>query len=145
MARQTLHGRFEPQNKSKYKGSLPIVYRSSWELNAFVYLDREPNVVAWGSESVVIPYQSPLDGKVHRYFTDLVFTTKNNKKFIIEIKPYSQVGQPVRGKKQEKTFIMEAKTWSVNMAKWKAACEFAKKHGMEFKIWTEKGIVNPAF
>jgi hypothetical protein len=34
------------------------------------FLDRHKDVTKWNSEEVVIPYRSPLDNKIHRYFTD---------------------------------------------------------------------------
>ena len=85
-------GKFYPRNPSKYKGdTTDIIYRSSWELKFMKYCDNNPNVLEWGSEEVVIPYRSPLDGKVHRYYVDFyikVRTTKNEiKKYLIEIKP----------------------------------------------------------
>jgi hypothetical protein len=41
-----------------------IVYRSLWERKFMVFCDRNANVMEWGSEEVVIPYRSPLDGRV---------------------------------------------------------------------------------
>ena len=35
-----------------------------------VYCDNNPNILEWGSEEIIIPYKSPLDKKVHRYFPD---------------------------------------------------------------------------
>ena len=67
-------GIFRAFNTKKYKGSTPIVYRSSLELTVFRWLDNNPNIVSWGSESVVIPYISPTDSKMHRYFVDLNLT-----------------------------------------------------------------------
>ena len=64
-------GKFKPKNPSKYKGDpTNIVYRSSWELKLMMYLDTHPNVLKWGSEEIVIPYESPVDGRMHRYFPD---------------------------------------------------------------------------
>ena len=49
------------------------------------------NIVEWGSEEIAIPYRSPIDNRVHRYFPDfyvkLKETTGKIKKYIIEVKP----------------------------------------------------------
>ena len=64
-------GFFKPKNPTKYKGDpTKIIYRSSWELRLMAYLDDHPNVVQWGSEEFSIPYRSPIDNKIHRYFPD---------------------------------------------------------------------------
>ena len=64
-------GRFKPKNYKKYKGdSTKIFYRSSWERNFMIYCDKSPAILEWSSEEYVIPYVSPLDKRVHRYFPD---------------------------------------------------------------------------
>ena len=62
-------GKFKPKNPSKYIGDpTNIVYRSLWERRFMIYCDNEDNILSWGSEEVVIPYVSPIDNKVHRYY-----------------------------------------------------------------------------
>ena len=83
-------GRFHPQNPGKYKGDLQnIIYRSSWELKFMQWCDRNPNVIEYASEEFCIPYLSPIDGRVHRYFPDFIMKVKEQsgeiKKYIIEI------------------------------------------------------------
>jgi hypothetical protein len=56
---------------------------------------------------------------------------------LIEVKPSKQTKEPVRPKKVSKKFITEVKDWGVNTAKWKAAEEFCKDRGWQFKIFTE--------
>ena len=34
------------------------------------YCDLNERILEWGSEEIVVPYKSPLDGKYHRYFVD---------------------------------------------------------------------------
>ena len=66
-------GKFHPGNPKKYRGNVRnIIYRSMWERMLMVQLDRNEKVIEWGSEEVIIPYRSPLDGKVHRYFPDFM-------------------------------------------------------------------------
>ena len=66
-------GRYTPQNPQKYRGDhRNIIYRSLWERKFMVYCDQSDNIIEWGSEEVIIPYISPLDGRMHRYFPILV-------------------------------------------------------------------------
>jgi len=108
-------------------------------------LDEHPDVISWGSEEVVIPYRSPIDGRVHRYFVDFIVTTINKQGIkettLIEVKPASQTRPPVltEGKKN-KRYIQEVMTWGVNEAKWKAATEYCKDRGWKFQIFTEKEL-----
>lgn len=140
-------GKFKAKNPSKYRGDVSeIIYRSSWELKLMMRLDSNPNVLWWSSESTVIPYRSPVDGKVHRYFVDFSVCLNqvdgSTKKMLIEVKPAVQTKAPVlqEGKKQTRKYVKEVLTYGVNQAKWKAATEFAKRHGFEFKVFTEKEL-----
>jgi hypothetical protein len=108
------------------------------------YLDTHPSVLKWGSEELIVPYISPVDGRVHRYFTDFVAMIKDRsgviKKYIIEIKPKAQTKPPVKPKRITKRYLNEIATYSINIEKWKAATAFAQKNGLEFKILTEDAI-----
>lgn len=135
-------GFFKPKNPQKYKGDpTNIVFRSSWELKLMMYLDIHNDVVKWGSEEIIIPYRSPIDNKIHRYFVDFIVTkiNKDGKKetVLIEVKPFRQTKEPIKPKKMSKKFLTEVKDWGVNTAKWKAAEEFCKNRGWQFKIFTE--------
>jgi hypothetical protein len=109
-------------------------------MSAMCRLDKDPNIVEWSSEETVVPYVSPLDGRLHRYFIDLTYRTKDGKKFMIEIKPAYQCRQPKQPKRKTKKFLVEAAEWSKNQAKWETAREYAKKLGYVFEIWTEKEL-----
>ena len=43
-----------------------------------VYCDRNDKILEWGSEEIIIPYRSPLDGRVHRYFPDFYVKVKQS-------------------------------------------------------------------
>jgi hypothetical protein len=133
-----------PNEKLKYNGTYPIIYRSSYEYKFLLWVTNNPNIKNWSSESIVVPYRKPTDNKVHRYFLDFSVELTNGKKYIIEIKPLSQTKPPVRGRKQQRTFLKESITYKINNAKWTAAIQWANKNGYEFKIITEKelGIKN---
>lgn len=144
-------GRFKPKNPSKYSGDpTNIIYRSGWELKLMQYLDKHPHVTKWGSEEIVIPYRSPIDGRYHRYFPDFYVEqiNKNNKKdkILIEVKPKHQTIPPDVSKKNtpkggvSRRYINEVMTYGVNQAKWKAAEEYCKDRGWKFAIFTEQEL-----
>ncbi len=138
-------GVYKPINRKKYDGGKDPVYRSSWELKFFKWADSNSRVLKWGSESIIVPYVSPLDKRVHRYFVDnyIVFLNRDNKpkKYLIEIKPSGSVARPTTTKAKKKTtLIYEQRTWVVNQAKWEAAKRWADQKGYEFLILTEKEL-----
>jgi hypothetical protein len=138
-----IQGIYTPINKQKYLGNGLPSFRSKLERDFFLFFDNNSNVVAWSSESVVIPYYNPVDNKVHQYFVDLLAAIKDNtgtiNKYIIEIKPYSQTLPPgPPGKKRSSTILYENLMYNKNQCKWKAAHEWAAKKGMRFVILTEK-------
>ena len=138
-------GKFIPTNITKYRGDVKkIVYRSLWERRFMVYCDNTSAILEWGSEEVIIPYVSPLDGRRHRYFPDFYIKVKQKdktiKKMIIEVKPKIQCGPPKTPKRRTKRYINEVRTWGVNEANSKAAIEWCVDRGMEFKILTEDHV-----
>ena len=135
-------GRYRPSNPKKYKGdSSNIIYRSLWERKFMVYCDNQTKILEWGSEEIVLPYRSPIDNKVHRYFPDFYIKVKESngkiKRYIIEIKPKKQTVEPKMKKKKTKGYIYEVYEYAKNQAKWKAAEEFCKDRMWEFKVLTE--------
>ncbi len=146
----TYKGRYFPTNPKKYRGNPnQIIYRSLWERKVMVYCDKNDAIIEWGSEEVIVPYLSPMDGKIHRYFPDFYMKVRqadgSTKKFITEVKPKSQCKQPVKNPKRRTTkWFNEVKTFAINQAKWKSAREFCEDKGMEFKIFTEDHI-NPKY
>ena len=135
-------GRYRPSNPKKYKGdSSNIIYLSLWERKFMVYCDNQTKILEWGSEEIVLPYRSPIDNKVHRYFPDFYIKVKESngkiKRYIIEIKPKKQTVEPKMKKKKTKGYIYEVYEYAKNQAKWKAAEEFCKDRMWEFKVLTE--------
>ena len=94
-----------------------------------------------------MPYRSPIDGRVHRYFPDFLVKQINkygNKETIlIEVKPKAQTIPPDISKKKtgngnvSRKYINEVKTWGINQAKWQAAEEYCKDRGWKFQIMHE--------
>ena len=143
-------GKYIPKNPQKYKGDpSQVVYRSLWERKFMVYCDKNDKVVEWGSEEIIVPYRSPWDGKMHRYFPDFYIkieqTTGGVKKFLIEVKPKHQCKEPIKTPKtRTRKWYNEVKTWGINQAKWKSAIDWCENRGMEFKILTEDHL-NPKY
>jgi hypothetical protein len=142
---KTYKGFYKPKNPKKYAGDpTNIVYRSFWEFKFMSYIDDHKDVLSWSSEEIIIPYRSPIDGKIHRYFPDFKITklNKEGKKetVLVEIKPLSQTKPPQKQSKVTKRYLTEVKTWGINEAKWKAAVDYCKDRGWSFHIFTEKEL-----
>lgn len=145
MAHNFKQGFFKPKNPSKYIGDpTNIVYRSGWEKRVMDWCDTNSNVIRWGSEEIVIPYVSPVDGRVHRYFTDFYVEAVGRdggvRKMILEVKPAAQTQPPAQPKRKTKRYISEVVTYGVNQAKWKAAKEYCDDKGWEFSVITEQDL-----
>jgi hypothetical protein len=137
-------GRFKPKNPKKYNGSADnIIYRSSWELRVMKYLDESPNIIWWASEELAIPYRSPVDQKMHRYFPDFIVKVREKTglvmTYILEVKPEKQTKVPIQKRKTQK-YLQEAATYAINQEKWRAADIFCQDHGWKFKVVTEKDL-----
>lgn len=142
---KTYKGRFSPKNPNKYKGDpTNIIFRSLWERKLMVYLDENKAIVQWSSEEIAIPYRSPLDNRIHRYFPDFyvkaVDANGNLKEMLLEVKPKKETIEPKKKKRVTKQYITEVTTWGKNQAKWKAAEDYCSDRGWEFKLITEKEL-----
>ena len=115
-----------------------------------VYLDNNPSVLKWSSEEIIIPYVSPIDNRVHRYFPDFYMKYKNKSNVtveqLIEIKPSKQTKPPNPKRKLTKTgrkskrYLNEVRTYIINDAKWKQAVKYCEERGWTWRIITEKEI-----
>jgi hypothetical protein len=142
---KTYKGFFKPKNPAKYKGDpTNIIYRSSWELKLMSYLDSHPDILEWSSEEFCIPYRSPIDNKIHRYYPDFKvkkqLTGELTETIVIEVKPRSQSIPPTIQKKPTKRYIREVMTYGINEAKWKAAVEYCNDRKWKFMVMTEKEL-----
>jgi hypothetical protein len=139
-------GKFKPKNYKKYRGDpTKIFYRSLWERRFMVYCDNNEKIIEWGSEEIIIPYRSPLDKKVHRYFPDFYIKYVNKDKQvvreIIEVKPKKQLNPPKEPKRRTQRYLNEVTTYMVNQAKFKAAQEYCDDRKLGFRILTEDHLV----
>jgi len=131
-------GLYEVANTSKFVGTKPPKYRSSWELAFMRMCDSHPNILKWASENVKIPYRSSVDGKYHNYVPDFMiqYQDKDGTEHVelIEIKPANQTTlENARSRGQ-------AIQTHINAAKWTAAQEWCKRKGIRFKVINEDQI-----
>ena len=138
-------GKYYPSFPRKYKGDpTNIIYRSLWERKFMVYCDKNAKILEWGSEEIALPYISPHDSRVHRYFPDFYIKVQENtgkiKRYLIEVKPLKQTTKPKKPIRQTKGYIREAFEYARNQAKWKAAREYCADRMWEFKVITEKEL-----
>ena len=129
---------YKPFFPEKYAGDpTNIVMRSSWETKFALWCDKNPAIVKWSSEETIIPYRCPTDDRMHRYFVDFKITTSAGKTYLVEVKPMKQTQPPVYPGRRTQRYLTESLTFMKNQAKWKAATEYCKDRGWEFKIITE--------
>lgn len=146
MAKTFRQGLYHLQHPEKYIGDpTKVVYRSSWELRMHRFLDNNTQILKWGSETIKIPYISPIDKRVHHYYPDyyIEYVNKQGEVIfeIVEVKPLNQTTPPKKTRgKSNKTMLHEQTTWAVNEAKWKYAMEWCRKRGLNFRIMTEKTL-----
>ena len=148
MRKKYRQGIFVPNNQDKFIGT-KATYRSGLELKFFRFCDKNPNVLQWGSENIVVPYKSPLDNRHHKYYVDNFVVIKEGdevKRYLVEIKPKNQVTPPKKNpNRKTKSWHYAIREWGKNQAKWKSATHYCQKHNMEFKVLTENdlGLNNP--
>jgi hypothetical protein len=142
-------GKFIPKNPQKYDGNpTEIYFRSSYELKMFQYCDLTESVISYQSEEFCIPYRSPIDGRIHRYFPDMKLKYRdkegNNRTLVVEIKPQKDLKMPeTNPKRRTKSWAYSVKMWAINQAKWEAARDWCADRKYEFKIFTEKELGIP--
>jgi len=101
-----------------------IKYRSGWELEVCMFLDRCSNVLKYEYESIAIPYISNLrTGKIRKYYPDFIIHYSDGRKVIVEVKREDKLSNPKVMKKTQ-----AGKSW-------------AKKNGMEYQLWTNNLIL----
>ena len=138
-------GKFSPTNPKKYRGDpTKIIWRSTWERKFMRWCDTKSSVTKWASEEIIIPYRSPKDGKIHRYYPDFYMKTRESggkvKESIIEIKPLKQCSPPKQPKRKTAKYKAECLTYAINQAKWKYASKLCKERNLSFVVLTEKDL-----
>jgi len=124
-----------------------LVYKSSWEQEAFKVCDNNPYVLEWAYEWVPIPYAVPQKHnpnlkRIKKYIPDLYVVTQDADgaitKRMIEIKPLKQT-KPGRSR-NPKTRYYEDYTYIVNKLKWEAAESWCAQRNIIFEVVTEKKL-----
>ena len=138
-------GKYEPSYPNKYSGNPSnIIYRSLWERKYMKYLDTDENILLWSSEEFFIPYRSPIDGRIHKYFPDFMVKEQTSSgkiiNYVVEIKPKRQCRAPKKPNNITKGYIFEAKEYAKNQSKWAVAKEWCADRGYEFRILTEEDL-----
>ena len=105
-----------------------------------VYLDTRPEVIAWQSEGLSIPYRNPLTGRQTVYVPDFLVVyidsrTGSYKAEMIEVKPAKEV--PGMLNETKKLSKKDKLAQAVNAAKWQAAASFCAKRKIRFRVLTE--------
>ena len=131
-------GEFTPKNPTKYIGTYPIIYRSSWELVFMNKCDTHPSIQQWASESIKIPYYNPFTRRSTIYVPDFLikYVDRDSKVIVelIEIKPLNQaVDDKARGKNNKAAL-------AINKVKWAAVTRWAKMHNMRFRVMSESDM-----
>ena len=130
-----------------------ICMRSSYEIRYCMSIDRNPDIIKWGSENVIIPYFFPFEFKngqileskrqIRRYYMDFYVKYKDGREELIEIKPLYQVKAPIAKEYKTKYSLNNALfSFKKNTEKWKNTekyCEEERKKGRQitFHIVTE--------
>ena len=154
--REFKQGIFKPSNPAKCLNKENIIYRSGLELKLMLVLDKNPNVIQWSSEKVIIPYKHPVKSaqsgtpQYARYFVDFYMKLKVGevvKEYLIEVKPDSQTREAKNhGNKKPSTLLYEQLQFAINTSKWEAAKKWRedqkrlKNRDIKFLIITEKNI-----
>lgn len=147
---QFRQGFYKPLNPHKYIGDPnTIIYRSSWEHKFCISCDINPNIIKWSSEPIAIPYHNIITKKSAKYYVDFFIMVKKGEdlcKYIVEVKPSSQLKKPVfegnQTEKKLKSYNWLLKAYIMNKCKFEAAQIYAKGQGWEFVICTETFFSN---
>lgn len=138
-------GLFNPQNPQKYKGQMPIIYRSELEFKFCTFCDETPKVLKWSSEPMYVDWIDPVTKKTHHYHPDFVIEIFKNgitETIVIEVKPLEMIKQPKpllksATTKNIKNYNLKLKTFIINMTKMKAAQAACNKLGFKYMFLTE--------
>lgn len=139
-------GYYKVVNENKYKGDKNnIFYRSGWEKNFMIAVDKSKKVLKWASEELYIEYQCAVRNDIHRYFPDFYLEVEDGdtvKKLLVEIKPYIETIPPeepkINTQKRKIQYVEALKTYSINLSKWHSAIKKCEQNGIIFMIITEK-------
>ena len=144
----TKSGYYQVLNLSKYVGDPgKVIYRSSWEFRFCRFCDSNPNVLAWSSETIRVPYAHPIYGDTRTYNVDFYMKVKKEDgtiiDYIVEVKPAKKLLKPQLPKSHltEKRMLAhntQMQEYLINMHKFEAAKKWAADRKWQFIIVTEQ-------
>lgn len=109
-----------------------------------VMFDEDDRIVQWSSEECIVPYRSPKDGEIHRYFVDFLVVIKKpdgtQAVRMIEVKPAKKLIPPVPKKRITQRFLHDVMEYEVIQAKKRAAEAFCADRGWEYVFITEHDL-----
>jgi hypothetical protein len=116
----------------------------------FNYIERNPLIKEWNYESHKIPYFDSVKNKNREYIPDFYIEFTNNKKMLLEVKPYSHIFPSILenvkfsdlNERQLFYYNRMVSNAENNLIKFKAANDWCLDKEMEFCIFTEEGIFN---
>jgi hypothetical protein len=135
-----------------------VFYRSSWEKKIMYWLDQKKEIIRWGAECLIIPYQlthfesGTPEVKQHCYYPDFYYELKTEsgeiKKVVVEVKPYKEYKMvqdlnekklviPEKGTKKLKNFEYDLLMANKNNQKWETMIKWCNLKGYSFIIITE--------
>ena len=109
---ESIKSKYTPIYPSKYQGNTKhIICRSSWERKFCQWCDMNNSIISWASEEFSIPYVSPKDNRVHKYYPDYLIKVKEKndmiKTYVVEVKPYKQTRPPKQRSRKTKSYLTE--------------------------------------
>lgn len=139
MARTFRTYEYVPQNREKYRGdTIPIIFRSSWELEFAQHCDLLPTVLGWSYETIEVPYRDPITGKQKIYIPDFMVEIIQEGGFsvnyVFEIKPMHEQYQEHARTQHDSALVAR------NAAKWMAATQWADRHSAIFEVLNESDL-----
>lgn len=130
---------YDPVNPEKFKGeTIPVILKSSWELEFAKHCDLLPSVLSWSYETTHVPYKDPITNKQKIYIPDFFVKIAQSDgyeiDYVFEIKPmHEQLDSHARNR-QDAALIAR------NNAKWAAASMWADRHSAIFEVINENDI-----
>ena len=102
------------------------------------------SIISWASEEFSIPYVSPKDNRVHKYYPDYLIKVKEKndkiKTYVVEVKPYKQTRPPKPKVAKQNHILLSVLPMQSIKQSGKLQNEFCEDHRIEFKVVTEKEL-----
>ena len=140
---ESIKSKYTPIYPSKYQGNTKhIICRSSWERKFCQWCDMNNSIISWASEEFSIPYVSPKDNRVHKYYPDYLIKVREKndmiKTYVVEVKPYKQTRPPKTPKRKTKSYLTECVTYAVNQQSGKQQKSFVRIIALNLKLSQKK-------